>query len=36
MKYKRFEELPVWTASIQLAERVFALVDDRSFDHKGG
>lgn len=35
MTYKRFEDLPVWKAGIQLAERVFALVDDRSFNHKG-
>jgi four helix bundle protein len=35
VKYKRFEELPVWMASIQLAERVFALVDDHSFNYKG-
>ena len=35
MKYKRFEELPVWQAAIKLAERVFALVEDRSFNQKG-
>ncbi len=35
MKYKRFEELPVWNAGISLAERVFALVDDRNFNGKG-
>ncbi|MBU1864705.1 MAG: four helix bundle protein [Candidatus Omnitrophica bacterium] len=35
MTYKRFEDLPVWKAGIQLAERVFALVEDRSFNHKG-
>jgi len=35
MKYKRFEELPVWQAAIDLAERVFRLVDDRSFNGRG-
>jgi four helix bundle protein len=35
VKYKRFEDLPVWKAAIGLAEQVFALVEDRSFDHKG-
>ncbi|MFQ5806722.1 MAG: four helix bundle protein, partial [Phycisphaerae bacterium] len=35
MKYKRFEELPVWKAGIDTAARVFALVDDRSFNQKG-
>jgi len=35
MKYNRFEELPVWQAAIRLAERVFALVDDRSFSQQG-
>jgi four helix bundle protein len=35
MTYKRFEDLPVWKAGIQLAERVFALVHDRSFNYNG-
>ena len=35
MKYNRFEELPVWQAAITLAERLFALVEDRSFNQKG-
>ncbi len=35
MKYERFEDLPVWKAAIELAERVFLLVEDRSFDRKG-
>lgn len=35
MTYKRFEDLPVWKAAMQLAERVFALAADRSFNHKG-
>src|SRR3954452_18920060 len=35
MKYHRFEDLPVWIAAQELAVDVFALVDDRAFDHKG-
>jgi len=35
MKYNRFEELPVWRAGIKLAERIFRLVDDRSFNGRG-
>ena len=35
MKYTRFEDLPVWGAAIELAERVFTLVEDRAFDRKG-
>jgi four helix bundle protein len=35
MKYKHFEDLPVWNSAIQLAERVFALVEDRGFNGKG-
>ncbi len=35
MKYNRFEELPVWQTAIKLAERVFTLVEDRSFNQKG-
>lgn len=31
MKYSRFEELPVWQAAIELAERVFALTSNRAF-----
>jgi four helix bundle protein len=35
MKYNRFEELPVWQAAVELADRVFRLVDDRSFNGRG-
>ncbi|MBU0638013.1 MAG: four helix bundle protein [Planctomycetes bacterium] len=35
MKYKRFEDLPVWQAAIDLADRVFRLVDERSFGGRG-
>lgn len=35
MKYKRFEDLPVWKAAIDLGDRVFRLVDDRSFSGRG-
>jgi four helix bundle protein len=35
MTYKRFEDLPVWKAAMGLAQRVFALVEDRSFNYKG-
>ena len=35
MKYRRFEELPVWQAGIKLATRVFLLTEDRSFRYKG-
>jgi len=31
MKYSRFEELPVWQAAIELAERVFVLTSNRVF-----
>jgi len=31
MKYKRFEELPVWQAAIDVAERVFALTSCPAF-----
>ena len=35
MKYTRFEELPVWQAAITLAERVFRLTADKSFQPQG-
>jgi len=35
MKYNRFEELPVWRAAMELADHVFHLVDDRSFNGRG-
>jgi four helix bundle protein len=31
MKYSRFEELPVWNASIELALRIYKLTQDPSF-----
>ena len=31
MKYSRFEELPVWRAAIELAEKVYALTSNRAF-----
>lgn len=35
MKYDRFESLPVWKAGIDLAERVFLLVESPAFNSKG-
>ena len=35
MTYKRFEDLPVWKAAIELAERIFRLAEDRGFNYKG-
>lgn len=35
MTYERFEDLPVWQAAITLAERVYALTEDRTFTGKG-
>jgi len=35
MKYTRFEDLPVWQASMQLCERVFALTEHKAFAYKG-
>lgn len=31
MKYERFEELPVWKAAIELAERTYAMTARQSF-----
>lgn len=33
--YKRFEDLPVWNAAIDLALRIFALTDDAAFSQQG-
>ncbi|HUT61587.1 MAG TPA: four helix bundle protein [Phycisphaerae bacterium] len=33
--YKRFEDLPVWQAGMNLTERVFLLTADRHFAHQG-
>ena len=35
MKYARFEELPVWQAGMELAEKVFRLTEHKSFSYKG-
>lgn len=35
MKYTRFEDLPVWQAAIELAERVYALTRNRFFAQPG-
>lgn len=31
MKYKRFEDLPVWKSAMELAERIYLLTDHRAF-----
>lgn len=36
MRYTRFQDLPVWNAAIDLADKAFKLCDDRSFDFQGG
>jgi len=35
MKYERFEQLPVWKAAVELAERVYRLTRDRYFTQPG-
>jgi four helix bundle protein len=35
MKYRRFEELPVWQAAIKLAVAVYQLTQDEAFKGKG-
>ena len=35
MKYERFEDLPVWKAVMDLAERAYALTRDRFFSQPG-
>lgn len=35
MKYKRFEQLPVWQASIELAKRVYGLTRRHGFRGHG-
>lgn len=35
MKYKNFEEVPVWQAGIELTSKVFRLTDDKAFRFKG-
>ena len=36
MKYKRFEDLPVWQDAIELAVRIFALTARPNFKGYGG
>jgi four helix bundle protein len=33
--YKRFEDLPVWNAAIDLGLKVFALTEDSAFNSQG-
>ena len=35
MKYERFEDLPVWRAAMELAERIYRLTCDRFFAQPG-
>ena len=35
MKYKRFEELPVWNAAIKLAKSIYSLTDCPEFKNRG-
>jgi four helix bundle protein len=35
VKYIRFEELPVWQAGMELAEKVFRLTEHKAFNYKG-
>ena len=35
MKYKRFEDLPVWQAAMTLCERIFSVTEDKAFSRKG-
>jgi four helix bundle protein len=35
MKYERFEDLPVWQAGMNLAERIFTMTQDRAFARQG-
>ena len=35
MKYERFEDLPVWQAAMELAERVYELTKDKFFNQSG-
>lgn len=35
MKYKNFEEVPVWQAGIELTAKVFKITEDKSFRFKG-
>ena len=35
MKYKSFEEVPVWQAGIELTVEVFRVTEDKNFRYKG-
>ncbi len=35
MRYTKFEELPVWNAAVDLADKTFKLCEDKSFDFQG-
>ena len=35
MKFKRFEDIPVWKAGVQLTTQVFKLTEDKCFRFKG-
>jgi len=35
MRYKNFEDVPVWQAGIELTAQVFKLTDDKEFRFKG-
>lgn len=35
MKYKRFEDVPVWNDATGLSVRIFAITEDKSFRFKG-
>ncbi|MCE5278645.1 MAG: four helix bundle protein [Planctomycetaceae bacterium] len=35
MKYKRFEDLPVWQAGMTLTEKVFTITADKAFAFQG-
>jgi len=35
MKYKRFEDLPVWNAAIELAQQIYAHTRDRFYSQPG-
>src|SRR6185295_15834862 len=35
MKYERFEDLPVWKAAIDLAEKIYALTSQNQFKGNG-
>ena len=35
MKYERFEDLPVWKAAIELAQKIYSLTKDKFFSQSG-